>query len=69
MPAQQIEVTQDTGQYIVEIMSDTAHQQADGLHLLRLPELSLNSGHVRDITMYRNKGEATVLLCNWCHAA
>ncbi len=46
---QQIEIPDDHAQHIVEIMGDTAHQQADRFHLLRLQQLGLQHAALGDV--------------------
>src|SRR5713226_898803 len=46
--ARQLEVADDRGQQIVEIMRDTRTQQPDGLHLLCLMQLGLDRGALGD---------------------
>ena len=46
--AQQVEVAQHGHQQVVEVVGDPAGELADGLHLLRLPQLLLRSFARRD---------------------
>ena len=46
---QELGAAQDDGQQVVEVVGDAARQLADGVHLLRLPELLLERAPLGDV--------------------
>src|SRR3954466_2100499 len=49
MPLQKFDIADDDREQIVEVVSDTACQLPDGLHLLNLPERLLRFSPLRDL--------------------
>ena len=44
-----VEITDDDSQQVVEVVRDAARQLADGLHLVGVPQLLLHDNAVRDL--------------------